>query len=64
MKKCKPKPVPLACKVNECVGEENIANMWKLHFSNLLNSVKDYSKQEEVLDFLSAANCDCIIIKT
>ena len=26
--------VPLANKVNNCFGEENIANMWKSHFPN------------------------------
>ena len=33
-KKCS---IPLATKVNTCVGEENSSSMWKNHVSNLLN---------------------------
>ena len=35
-------------------NKENIANMWKSHFSKLLNSVKDTSKRKYVID----SSCD------
>ena len=32
--------VPLATKVDGCVGDTNIAEMWKCHYKFLLNSVE------------------------
>ena len=33
--------VPLATKVDGCVGDTNIAEMWKCHYKSLLNSVEN-----------------------
>ena len=40
---------PLALSVNGVSGEINIANMWKEHFSDIMNSVKNSDYKESVL---------------
>ena len=43
--------VPLATKVDECVGDTNIAEMWKCHYKSLLNSVENKNcKKSDMLD--------------
>ena len=41
---------PLAPSVNGTSSEENIANMWKHHFSGILNSVDNTDNKETVLE--------------
>ena len=40
---------PLATKVDECVGDANIAEMWKCHYKSLLNSVENKNCKESVM---------------
>ena len=42
----------VSSKVNDCVGENNITDMWKTHFSTLLNSVGDNTNKPYVEHFL------------
>jgi hypothetical protein len=41
---------PLSSTVNGVVGNEKVANMWYTHYKNLLNSSKDCSDRQLVLD--------------
>ena len=41
--------VPLATIVNGCVGDTNIAEMWKYHFKSLLNSVENNNCKKSVM---------------
>ena len=41
--------VPLATKVDECVGDTNIAEMWKCHYKSLLNSVENKNCKKLVM---------------
>ena len=41
--------VPLATKVNECVGDAKIAEMWKCHYKSLLNSVQSGKSKNSVM---------------
>jgi len=47
------KAIPLATTVNGAVDPKSITNMWKNHFSNLLNSVKSESNKTYVNTQLS-----------
>ena len=40
MKKENISRLPLPSKVDNCVGEEEISNMWQIHYQSLLNSVE------------------------
>ena len=46
--KYKRKYVHLLSKVDECVGENSITDMWKTHFSTLLKSVSDNTNKTYV----------------
>ena len=41
--------VPLATKVHGCVGDTNIAEMWKCHYKSLLNSVENKNCKKSVM---------------
>ena len=41
--------VPLATKVGGCVGDTNIAEMWKCHYKSLLNSVENKNCKKSVM---------------
>ena len=41
--------VPLATKVDRCVGDTNIAEMWKCHYKSLLNSVENKNCKKSVM---------------
>ena len=49
---------PLAPSVDGVTGEANIANMWKGHFSEILNSVGNRRCKESVVHKLSAADVE------
>ena len=40
--------IPLASKVENCVDEPSICNMWKTHYDSLLNSVRSCEQKSEV----------------
>ena len=46
---------PIAPSIDGISGEENIASMWRDHFSEILNSVNNTDKREVVEDKLSTA---------
>ena len=46
----------LATTVNGATGEAGIADMWKHHYSHLLNSSTDVSKRSDVLERLSGTS--------
>ena len=41
--------VPLTTKVDRCVGDTNIAKMWKCHYKSLLNSVENKNCKKSVM---------------
>ena len=41
--------VPLATKVDGCVGDAKIAEMWKCHYKSLLNSVQSGNSKNSVI---------------
>ena len=41
--------VPLATKVDGCVGDAKIADMWKCHYKSLLNSVQSRNSKNSVM---------------
>jgi exonuclease III len=51
-----------ATTINGATGSEDICNMWKEHYCELLNTSKDYSKQESVQTAITGvepdARCD------
>ena len=58
MKKENISQLPLPSKVDNCVGEKEISNMWQIHYQSLLNSVE--STQHKVSVKLETTN----ILKT
>ena len=53
--------IPVATTIDDVTGNDNITNMWKDHFKNLLNSSKDIRNKEYVLNNINSvgnANCD------
>ena len=40
--------LPLPSKVDNCVGEEEISNMWQIHYQSLLNSVESTQHKASV----------------
>ena len=40
--------IPLASKVENCVDEPSICNMWKTHYDSLLSSVRSWKLKREV----------------
>ena len=41
--------MPLATKVDGCVGDTNIAEMWKCQYKSLLNSVENKNCKKSVM---------------
>ena len=41
--------MPLATKVDGCVGDAKIAEMWKCHYKSLLNSVQSGNSKNSVM---------------
>ena len=56
IKKCNNTNTPLASTINNAAGGKDIVNMWKEHFSNILNSSKDSSSKEFVENTLRDRN--------
>ena len=48
MKKENISRLPLPSKVDSCVGEEEISNMWQIHYQSLLNSVESTQHKASV----------------
>ena len=48
MKKESISRLPLPSKVDHCVGEEEISNMWQIHYQSLLNSVESTQHKASV----------------
>ena len=48
MKKENISRLPLPSKVDNCVGEEEISNMWQIHYQSLLNSVESTQHKASV----------------
>ena len=45
--------IPLASKINDCVGDTDICKMWQDHYQSLLNSVKNLEQKTSVTSKLS-----------
>ena len=41
--------VPIATNVDGCVGDTNIAHMWKCHYKSLLSSVETGNSKTSVM---------------
>ena len=48
------------CQVNDCIGENNITDMWWTYFSDLLNSVSDNTNKLHVEHFWMLFSNDMI----
>ena len=46
--------IPLASKINDCVGDTDICKMWQDHYQSLLNSVKSLERKTSVISTLSS----------
>lgn len=47
--------------IDNVVGNDNIASMWKDHFSQILNSSKDYSYKQTVMNKVNNVNNDDVV---
>ena len=47
-----------ACTIDGATGDEEITEMWRNHYSDLLNSSSDISKKQEVMARLEAVRVD------
>ena len=56
--------IPLATKVGDAVGNDDITAMWQAHFSELLNSVHDISSKSFVCEHVDAVLPDSRILVT
>ena len=56
--------IPLATKVGDAVGTDDITAMWQAHFSELLNSVHDISSKSFVCEHVDAVLPDSRILVT
>ena len=55
--------VPLASKINDCVGDTDICKMWQDHYQSLLNSVKNLEHKSSVTSTLSSIENESIEIR-
>ena len=55
--------IPLASKINDCVGDTDICNMWQDHYQSLLNSVKNLEHKTSVTSKLSFIENESIEIR-
>ena len=60
IKKSNNAKLPLASMINDCVGEDQIAEMWQKHYEALLNSVTNVSHKESVLFDINQESSDTI----
>ena len=56
--------VPLASKVENAVGNHEITDMWKIHFSDLLNSVHNTDSKGFVSNHIDAVDSESHITIT
>ena len=55
--------IPLASKINDCVGDTDICKMWQDHYQFLLNSVKSMEHKTSVTNTLSFIENKSIAIR-
>ena len=55
--------IPLASKINNCVGDTDICKMWQDHYQSLLNSVKGMEHKTYVTSTLSSIENESIEIR-
>ena len=55
--------IPLASKINDCVGDTDICKMWQDHYQSLLNSVKSVEHKTSVTSTLSSIENESIEIR-
>ena len=55
--------IPLASKINDCVGDTDICKMWQDHYQSLLNSVKSLGHKTSVTSTLSSIENESIEIR-
>ena len=55
--------IPLASKINDCVGDTDICKMWQDHYQSLLNSVKSLEHKTSVTSTLSSIENESIEIR-
>ena len=55
--------IPLASKINDCVGDTDICKMWQDHYQSLLNSVKSLEHKTSVTNTLSSIKNESIEIR-
>ena len=53
--------IPLASKINDCVGDNDICKMWQDHYQSLLNSVKSLEHKTSVTNTLSSMENEAIL---
>ena len=55
--------IPLASKINDCVGDTDICKMWQDDYESLLNSVKSLDHKTSVTSTLSSIENESIEIR-
>ena len=55
--------IPLASKINDCVGDTDICKMWQDHYESLLNSVKSLEHKTSVTSTISSIENESIEIR-
>ena len=55
--------IPLAFKINDCVGDTDICTMWQDYYQSLLNSVKSLEHKTFVTNTLSSIENESIEIR-
>ena len=55
--------IPLASKINDCVGDTDICKMWQDHYQSLLNNVKSLEHKTSVTSTLSSIENESIEIR-
>ena len=55
--------IPLASKINDCVGDTDICKMWQDHYQSLLNSVKNLEHKTSVTSKLSFIENESVEIR-
>ena len=56
--------MPLATAIGGVTGENEIADMWQVHYKSILNSVKDNSNQKYVTDKINSITAQSILCST
>ena len=55
--------IPLASKIDNCVGDTNICKMWKVHYQSLLKSVKSMEHKTSVINTVCSIENESIKIR-